>query len=74
MSDRKGDIGSARCPRIGFRQAGTSTVLAERRERDIVGIIDLLRNASALIIAMLIAAFSSRLLRIGPAVFAKGAV
>jgi hypothetical protein len=71
-NDRWWDIGMKRRPRVAFGQLGPSTIGAEHRERDIVGFVDLLRNASTMVLAVILAALASRLLQIGLAFLAKG--
>jgi hypothetical protein len=72
VNDRSWDIGLILRPCVGFRQLGASAVGAARRERHVVRFINLLRNASAMMLAMILAALASGLLRIGFALLAKG--
>ena len=71
VDDHARDIGLELDERFGLGQLIVPAVRAARRQRNIVGLVDLLRHRSAMVLAMILAALASRLLRIGFAFLAK---
>ncbi|EMI51983.1 hypothetical protein RSSM_06579 [Rhodopirellula sallentina SM41] len=71
VDDHAGNIGLKLDERFGLVQFIVPAIRATRRQSNVVGFVDLLGRGSAMVFAVIFAAFASRLLRIGFAFLAE---
>ncbi len=71
VDDHARNIGLELNERVGLGQFVVATVWAARRQRHIVGFVNLFGHRSSMVVAMFLAALASRLLRIGFAFLAE---